>query len=101
MAFDRRTPSSGGECDGRGAKLKFRLPPSGFSPQATATASRRVDLPEPFSPTRKVTFGWNGRVVSPRTAGRLYGKRLGSGMSSRSNSKCLRYGPGVLVRFRA
>ena len=44
------------------AKLKLRLPPSGFSPHPTAMASRRVDFPEPFSPIRKVTFGWNGKA---------------------------------------
>ena len=32
-------------------------PPSGSSPNAIATASTSVDLPEPFSPTRKVTPG--------------------------------------------
>ena len=33
------------------------LPPSGDSPKAVAIASTIVDLPEPFSPTRKVTPG--------------------------------------------
>ena len=40
-------------------KLKFRLPPSGFKPHSIAIASSSVDLPDPFSPTKKVTFGWN------------------------------------------
>jgi hypothetical protein len=39
------------------ARLKLRLPPSGLSPQATAMASSWVDLPEPFSPMRKLTRG--------------------------------------------
>jgi hypothetical protein len=45
------------ECDARLLKLKFRDPPSALKPQATARASIRVDLPEPFSPIRKVTRG--------------------------------------------
>ncbi|GHE90738.1 hypothetical protein GCM10017786_23800 [Amycolatopsis deserti] len=45
----------------RVAKSKFRLPPSGLKPAATASASTRVDLPLPFSPTRKVTPGASGR----------------------------------------
>jgi len=38
-------------------KLKFLVPPSALNPYATAIASRIVDLPVPFSPTIKVTFG--------------------------------------------
>ena len=40
----------------------LRLPPSGLSPAAAATASTTVDLPLPFSPTRNVTLG---RQVEP------------------------------------
>jgi len=59
----------------RGAvwKLKLREPPSALKPAATARASRRVDLPLPFSPTMKVTARWSGSVSSVRTAGRLNG----------------------------
>lgn len=33
----------------------------------------RVDFPEPFSPTRKVTFGWKARLSVRRTTGTLNG----------------------------
>lgn len=36
-------------------KEKFRVPPSGLKPQATAIPSSKVDFPLPFSPTKKVT----------------------------------------------
>jgi hypothetical protein len=36
-------------------KEKSREPPSALKPYATAIASRIVDLPVPFSPTRNVT----------------------------------------------
>ena len=43
---------------------------SARTPAATAMASRIVDLPLPFSPTRKVTFGWISTSPSRlRTAG--------------------------------
>jgi len=48
-------------------------PPSGLKPQATASASIRVDLPEPFSPTRKVTRGWKSMRSVLFTTGRLKG----------------------------
>jgi len=38
----------------RVAKLKFWLPPSALKRAATAMASIRVDLPLPFSPTKKL-----------------------------------------------
>jgi len=36
-------------------------------------ASIKVDFPDPFSPTKKVTLGWNGRSRRCRIDGRLYG----------------------------
>lgn len=42
-------------------------------PQATAIASRSIDLPDPFSPTGKVTCGWKGSVSRPRRAGSAKG----------------------------
>jgi hypothetical protein len=56
-------------------KWKSRLPPSALKPTATAMASIRVDLPLPFSPTRKVTCGCRARVSSFATAGTEYGYR--------------------------
>ena len=44
--------------------VKFRLPPSGFSPYDTAIASINVDFPVPFSPMKNVTFGCRGRLFS-------------------------------------
>ena len=73
-----------GECDARVAKLKLRLPPSALKPQASASASIRVDLPDPFSPTRKVTLGWNTNSSKWRTAGRLKGYAAASQPSRRS-----------------
>ena len=35
-------------------KEKFFVPPSALKPYATAIASSKVDLPVPFSPTKKV-----------------------------------------------
>ena len=55
------------------AKRWSRDPPSGLKPQAMASASISVDLPEPFSPTMKVTRGWNFRLRVLRTTGRLNG----------------------------
>src|SRR5687767_7846065 len=49
--------------------LKFLLPPSALKPVATAIASMRVDLPDPFSPTKNVTRGSRRSVLSLRTAG--------------------------------
>jgi hypothetical protein len=47
------------------------VPPSGLNPAATAIASTSVDLPLPFSPTRKVTAGSSSSAApaSARTAG--------------------------------
>jgi hypothetical protein len=64
----RRKNLCSGECEARVTKLKLRLPPSGLRPQATAMASSRVDLPEPFSPMRKVTAGAKSMVSRCRTA---------------------------------
>ena len=60
MPLTSRTASWSGESESLVVKLKLRLPPSGLRPDATATASSSVDLPEPFSPTRNVTLGWKG-----------------------------------------
>jgi hypothetical protein len=56
------------EREGRVQKRKFFEPPSGLKPQATAIASSRVDLPQPFSPIRKVTRGWRSSTSKCRTA---------------------------------
>lgn len=56
------------EWDSRVPNLKFLDPPSALNPQATATASNRVDFPVPFSPTKNVTAGWNSNYSSGRTA---------------------------------
>ena len=42
---------------GRAECWLWVLPPSDDMPKAVATASTMVDLPDPFSPTRKVTPG--------------------------------------------
>ena len=47
--------SPNGEWVARVEKEKFRVPPSGLKPQATAIPSSKVDFPLPFSPTKKVT----------------------------------------------
>ena len=54
-------------------KLKFLVPPSGLNPWEMARASIRVDFPDPFSPTKKVTCLWNSIPLSDRcfTTGRL------------------------------
>ena len=59
-------------------KSKFRVPPSALKPQATATASSRVDLPVPFSPTRKVTPAGKRRGCSrsPRARTRREGRQV-------------------------
>ena len=50
-------------------KAKFREPPSGLKPRARATASSKVDLPLPFSPTKKVTGWCSSNRPSPAMAG--------------------------------
>jgi len=52
-----RRYSCNSECEPRVPKRKFFVPPSGLKPRETAMASSSVDLPDPFSPTKKVTFG--------------------------------------------
>jgi len=74
MPRTRRRCACNPECDSRVAKRKLRLPPSALKPIATAIASSRVDLPEPFSPTKKVTCGCRGNRPSARTTGRENGK---------------------------
>jgi len=54
--------------------LRARVPLSMPKPSASAIASRMVDLPLPFSPTKKVTSAWNSIDCSSRTAGMLNGK---------------------------
>jgi len=44
-------------------------PPSGFNPNAAAVPSSKVDLPEPFSPTKNVTGVVKASVVRWRIAG--------------------------------
>jgi hypothetical protein len=44
-----------------GGKPQIAAAASGLKPQAMAIASSRVDLPEPFSPTRNVT-GWSNAM---------------------------------------
>ena len=50
-----RSACPSGDSVGRVACMECVDPPSGLSPNAIATASTIVDLPEPFSPTRNVT----------------------------------------------
>jgi hypothetical protein len=59
-------------------KRKFFVPPSGLNPAATAIASRRVDLPVPFSPTKKVTLECSAKVERSRRAGIEKGYSEGS-----------------------
>ena len=79
------------ECVSRVEKEKFLEPPSGLKPQATATASSRVDFPVPFSPTRKATsLEKRSRppFASQRTAGSC---RRYSSSGSRFSATALRY----------
>src|SRR5262249_39443443 len=48
--------------------------PTAIEPAAQAIASNRVDLPEPFSPTRNVTGEVNSISLNDCTAGTLNGK---------------------------
>lgn len=45
----------------------FLLPPSGFTPIATASPSSSVLFPLPFSPTKNVTRGWISALSNPRS----------------------------------
>ena len=63
-------------------KEKFRVPPSGLKPQATAMPSSRVDFPAPFSPTRKVT----GLSKASRSPARSWA-RAGSRFSQESSDR--------------
>ena len=65
------------DSDGRAANEKFRVPPSGLNPNAIASASIRVDLPVPLSPTRNVTGAVNSSVDSERIAGMQNGNSSG------------------------
>ena len=49
-------------------KVKFFVPPSALKPYATAIASRSVDLPVPFSPTKKVTGGFELYTASGKVS---------------------------------
>ncbi len=53
------------ECEDFVEKEKSRDPPSASKPMATAMASRMVDLPVPFSPTKKVTGELKSTVPLP------------------------------------
>ncbi|MNI62704.1 hypothetical protein D3C73_1180350 [compost metagenome] len=70
---------------------KFSVPPSGLKPHAAAIPSRSVDLPLPFSPTRKVTGWLNSSRLIVFTAGRCNGYSPKAGTLSRSSSVCLKY----------
>src|SRR5881394_139566 len=71
-AFPSRRCEASDSSRGRSA-----LPIAG-SLAAAAMPSRRVDLPEPFSPTKKVTGRWSDRESSVRIAGTVKGKALSS-----------------------
>ena len=85
------------ECDERvrEAELCMRPPPSGLSFMATAIASTSVDLPLPFSPTRKVTRG-SSSIRSPAAEP---GARTSSRRSISSSRRARRLG-GVDERCR-
>jgi hypothetical protein len=63
------------ECERRVPNRKFLLPPSALKPSETAMASRRVDFPDPFSPTKKVTFACRLICWSALTTGKQKGYR--------------------------
>ena len=79
------------ECDSRVPNRKFLEPPSALNRKANAMASNRVDLPEPFSPTKNVTAGWNSNRSKCRTAGRQKGYCLNDFISSRFKRNSARY----------
>ncbi len=49
------------------------VPPTTIEPAAAAIASRMVDLPVPFSPTKKITGAGKVNSPRPRTRGRSNG----------------------------
>ncbi len=53
--------------------------PTVIEPTAQASASSRVDLPQPFSPTKKVTWAVNSSRSSDWMTGTVKGKRSGRG----------------------
>ena len=67
-------------------KRNFLVPPSGLKPAAIAIASMTVDLPLPFSPTKKVTLGCSSKVERSRKAGIEKGYLDGSVILSRSRA---------------
>ena len=83
-----RSACPSGDSVGRVACIECVDPPSGLSPNAIATASTRVDLPDPFSPTRKVTP--LSRSIPSRascaTAGIVIGHCLGDRSASADTS---------------
>src|SRR6266851_10120885 len=69
---------------------KFLLPPSALNPYLVAIASRSVDFPEPFSPMKNVTAGWNSNRFRCRTAGMQNGHPSKLATDSRSNRTACR-----------
>jgi hypothetical protein len=83
MPFATRRYSCRLECDVRVSNRKYSVLPTALKPHATAMASSKVDLPEPFSPTKKVNRGCKGRTSSPRTADSENGYASNDGTWSR------------------
>ena len=73
--------------DGRVANIMLRLPPSGLKPHDDAIASSSVDLPDPFSPTRKVTGDGGGvRRACARPAARTGTRRTSAPAALQSDA---------------
>ena len=60
------------ECVSFEEKQKFLVPPSALKPQLIAIASKSVDFPLPFSPTKKVTLLEKCRLFRLLTTGRFF-----------------------------
>src|SRR5579862_2892321 len=68
------------------ARLSSRsmsAPPATTASMPAASPSSKVDLPDPFSPTRKVTGAMNSNRSSQRNTGTDQGKVSGSGSALR------------------
>src|SRR5271167_4051268 len=77
-------------------------PPATTASMPAASPSSRVDLPEPFSPTRKVTGALNSSRSSQRNTGTDQGNVSGSGsdlrlMALRNTARRLSDARGELV----
>ncbi len=59
------------ECASLDEKQKFLVPPSALNPLLTAIASNNVDLPLPFSPTKKLTLLDKANLSKLLTTGNL------------------------------